>query len=78
MKPCNSRRPLKAGAQTERILAHLAAGRAITPLQALEKYNCWRLSGRILDLRRRGHSIVTTKVTRGGKTFASYTLRGRH
>lgn len=73
-----SRKPLQAGSQAEQILADLVSGKVIDPMQALKDYKCWRLSGRILDLRRRGHRIDTTIVTKRGKSYAAYTLRGRH
>jgi hypothetical protein len=73
-----SRKPLQAGSQADLILADLVSGKAVDPMQALRDYQCWRLSGRILDLRRRGHRIVTTIVTKRGKSFAAYTLKGRH
>ena len=35
--------------QNERILAHLKKGKKITPLDALEKFGCFRLAARISD-----------------------------
>jgi hypothetical protein len=58
--------------QNERILAHLKKGKKITPLDALEKFGCFRLAARISDLRKDGHVISTENVTKDGKTFASY------
>ncbi len=60
--------------QERQILRHLATGRPLTQLTAWKRFRCFRLSGRIFDLKRDGHDIVTTRVTRGGKTFASYRL----
>ena len=34
----------------------------ITPLQALQKFGCLRLSGRIYDLRDQGYDILTNMV----------------
>lgn len=51
---------------------HLKAGKSLTPLQALSLFSCWRLSGRILELRKGGMSIRTKMVKRGAKTFAEY------
>jgi len=59
---------------TKKIEAWLLRGHKITPLQALEKWGCMRLSARILDLRRTGMDIRTTPITRNGKTFAQYHL----
>ena len=61
--------------QNSRILAHLKRGRAITALQALKLFNCFRLAARVLDLKAAGHDIVTTPVHRGQKRFASYSLK---
>jgi len=46
----------------------------ITPLDALEKFGCFRLSARIADLRDEGHNIVTLRETKNGKTYARYKL----
>jgi uncharacterized protein YjhX (UPF0386 family) len=58
--------------QNERILQHLKRGGKITPLDALEKFGCFRLAARISDLRKDGHLISTENLTKDGKTFASY------
>jgi hypothetical protein len=58
--------------QNETILQHLKKGKKITPLDALEKFGCFRLAARISDLRKDGHLISTEYVTKDGKTFASY------
>ncbi len=63
-----------AKAQTEKILAYLSKGKGITPIEALNKFGCFRLAARISDLRRDGHTIFTDSVTKNGKTFASYKL----
>ncbi len=61
-------------AQTKLILKHLESGASITPMDALNLYGCFRLGARIYDLKQAGHNIETTKVTKNGKTFASYSL----
>lgn len=58
--------------QTDRILAHMRRGRSITPLQALNRYGCFRLASRIFDLRRAGVSVRCQIVKRGAKHVASY------
>ena len=60
--------------QTEKILNYLSKGKGITPIDALNRFGCFRLAARISDLRRNGHSIFTDSVTKNGKTFASYRL----
>lgn len=59
--------------QTEAILAHLKEA-PITPLEALDKYRCFRLAGRINDLRKLGHPIQTDMISVNGKVYARYSL----
>jgi hypothetical protein len=42
------------------ILDYLKKHRGITQAQAIEKFGCYRLSGRIFDLRSEGYLIITT------------------
>jgi hypothetical protein len=63
--------------QRERIAKHLLSGRAITPLDALRKWGCFRLSGRIYELKREGMNIAKIMVRRGEKKVASYFYAGR-
>lgn len=59
--------------QTDEILAHLKSGKEITPLEALDLYGCFRLGARILDLRKKGHPIITEDYeTSSGKRVAKY------
>lgn len=61
--------------QTAQILAHLKTGRSITPIDALNRYGCFRLGARIYDLKQSGHNIYREMVeTDSGKRVASYTL----
>ena len=60
--------------QTEKILNYLSKGKGITPIEALNKFGCFRLAARIADLRKNGHLIFTDSITKNGKTFASYKL----
>lgn len=60
--------------QNEEILAWLRKGNKIDPLLALEKFGCFRLGGRIFDLKQAGNKIVTVMVTKNGKRYASYSL----
>ena len=64
--------------QTTQILEHLETGAALTPLEALERFGCFRLAARIDDLRNMGHPINTHKQkTSTGKTIASYRMAVR-
>jgi hypothetical protein len=61
--------------QNEQIKAYLTKGKSITPLDALNKFGCFRLSARIKNLRDEGLNIVTKYVTKDNKTFASYSVK---
>lgn len=64
---------LKQGSQAQLILAHLARGWKITPLTALQKFDCLRLGARIWELKRRGWKIKREMTDlANGKTVASY------
>ena len=60
--------------QNQQIKSYLEQGKTITPLQALNKFGCFRLAARVNDLRKEGLNIATNIVTKDGKTFASYRL----
>lgn len=60
--------------QNSKILRHLMKGKTLTPIQALNLFDCFRLSARIKNLRVAGFPIVTDLITKGKKTFASYSL----
>lgn len=60
--------------QNNQILDYLESGLSLTPIQALAKFGCFRLSGRIHDLRSRGHNIKTETVELNGKRFAKYSM----
>ena len=61
--------------QNEKIKAYLNKGKSITPMDALNKFGCFRLSARIKNLRDEGLKISTNYVTKGNKTFASYSVK---
>jgi hypothetical protein len=61
--------------QNEKIKAYLNKGKSITPMDALNKFGCFRLSARIKNLRDEGLKIATNYVTKGNKTFASYSVK---
>lgn len=63
----------------EKILAYLQEHGSITSWEAIQHFRCTRLSGRIYDLRKRGHHIVSTTAESvaadGTKTrYSRYTL----
>jgi len=60
--------------QLSRIKEHLLKGHGISPLFALNRFGCFRLAPRILDLRNEGMIIDTEMIKYDGKRFARYTL----
>ena len=49
--------------QTDLILDWMLAGNTITPLEALEKFKCFRLGARIADIKARGYLVYSEFVT---------------
>lgn len=65
---------MEVKSQTQQIYEHLANGGTLTPLEALNLFGCFRLSGRIYDLRLSGLDVKTEIVQIGGKNVAKYSL----
>ena len=61
--------------QKIQILRALKRGEKLTPMEALKRFGCFRLSGRILEIRREGYPVLTTIVERGEKHVAQYSMR---
>jgi hypothetical protein len=62
--------------QKKMILEYLQSGRSLTGLDAIRLFGAYRLSGRILDLRREGHPVQTrTIITLTGKRIAEYYIK---
>jgi hypothetical protein len=60
---------------TRQILDHLEKGNAITPIDALRMFGCFRLGARIYDLKRMGAPVIRRMVTApNGKRYAEYFL----
>lgn len=62
--------------QEAAIREHLLAGNEITPVEALDRFGCFRLAARIDSLRHAGLDIETVIERRGRKRYARYRLRG--
>lgn len=62
--------------QRDMILSALLAGKTITASMARQQWGCYRLAGRIIDLRRAGYKIVVeTLIDSDGKAHeARYRL----
>jgi hypothetical protein len=65
---------MKTKSVIKKLEAWLKRGYSITPIQALNKWGCFRLSARIHDLREMGYLIGTLNEQANGKTFAKYKL----
>ena len=60
--------------QSYQIREYLLQGNTITAMDALRLFGCFRLSGRIYDLRKEGINISTTIVKINGKRVAEYSI----
>jgi hypothetical protein len=62
--------------QKKIILKKLQKGERITPLDALSEIGCFRLSGRIFEIREEGYDVRTEIIkTKSGKRIARYYLK---
>ena len=61
-------------AQNTQILAALKRGERITALDALMRFECLRLAGRVHELRADGYAIETEIIDVNGKRIARYRL----
>tara|TARA_R100000353_G_scaffold32477_1_gene26263 strand:- start:438 stop:668 length:231 start_codon:yes stop_codon:yes gene_type:complete len=66
---------MRTSSQSAMILNFLENGGSLTPIEALEKFKCFRLAARINDLREAGHNI-NTEIFKddNGKSYAVYSL----
>jgi len=60
--------------QTEHILQALQRGERLTPLDALNRFGCFRLAARVAELRVDGHDIVTLR-SNTDNPYAIYHLK---
>ena len=49
--------------QTDQILEYLLAGNSFTPLEAIDKFKCFRLGARISDITAKGYIVYSEFVT---------------
>ena len=59
--------------QKQQILDYMLDGNEITPIDALNKFGCFRLGARIADLRDEGYDIKTS-IAKADKKYAIYRL----
>ena len=60
--------------QNDLIAEYLKQGNTLTPIDALNRFGCFRLSGRIHDLKRSGLPIEARTVENNGKRYAEYRI----
>ena len=65
----------RLNSQNAMILNFLESGGSLTPIEALEKFQCFRLAARMNDLRKKGY-VIETEILKddNGKSYASYSI----
>lgn len=67
--------PSHSKSQAEKILDYMLSGKAITPIEALDLFGCFRLGARIADIKAKGYLVYSERVTLpNGKKVAQYHL----
>ena len=68
--------PAPKVSQETGILQYLQAGGSLTPMDGLRLFNCWALSSRCSDLRKKGYAIIS-RLEHGenGKIYARYFIK---
>jgi len=62
--------------QNKQIADYLNKGKKLTPIDALNKFGCFRLAARIADLRNEGMNIVTRTIKlENNKQIAQYCVK---
>jgi hypothetical protein len=68
---------VRRASQASKIASWLIGGGSITPMEALDKWGCFRLAARIHELRRGGMNIVEEDVCADGTRYARYFMEAR-
>ena len=65
----------RLSSQNAMILNFLKSGGSLTPIEALQKFQCFRLAARMNDLRNKGY-VIETEILKddNGKSYASYSI----
>lgn len=68
--------PMKKKTQKERVLEFMEEGNSITPIEALERFGCFRLAHIIWEIRKDRH-VYTRMIThpKYGTKFAEYSFK---
>jgi hypothetical protein len=62
--------------QNKQIADYLNKGKKLTPIDALNKFGCFRLAARIADLRNDGMNIITNTIKlENKKQVAQYSIK---
>ena len=62
--------------QNKQIADYLNKGKKLTPIDALNKFGCFRLAARIADLRNEGMNIATKIIKlENNKQVAQYSIK---
>jgi DNA-binding transcriptional ArsR family regulator len=69
---------MKENTQCQCILNALRQGEEITPRDAIERWNCYRLGARIWDLKQAGIPVDVEMIKHGKSYFACYSLKSEH
>ena len=65
--------------QKAKILEYMKQGNSLTPLDALQKFSCFRLGARIYELKRMGYQIQSEMIkTDTGKYIKKYWIGGKN
>jgi len=66
--------------QKQAILTYLKKGNSISPLEALNKFGCFRLGARMHELKKQGYNILSEIVTdiTTGKRYAEYWIKNEN
>ena len=66
----------KKQSQSSLIKNHLISGATLTAIDALRNFGCFRLSGRIYDLKKEGLNIESRTIhSLDGKNFSEYYIK---
>ncbi len=61
--------------QTQSILQYMTQGHSITPIDALNRFGCFRLGARMYDIKKLGYEVETIMISHNGKKYACYQLK---
>ena len=65
--------------QEQKILYYMLRGNRITPLEAMQRFQCERLAARIADIRKKGFDVQSEYVaTPSGKRVKSYWITPKY